>query len=137
MTPQTNQPSADVPEDVKRLAENAALTWPLSSREAVYDDIVQALLTDRQAREEARDGGGWRVKTLDWEDGFASTVFGGYATDQNDDGTWFFSWTVYPYGDRDDRAFATEDEAKAAAQADYEARIRSAIEPSPVEGNRR
>jgi len=63
MTPQANQPSADVPEDVQRLAEEVAtdcIPFDPMAWKAVKQQVQRAILADRQAREEACDGGGWR-----------------------------------------------------------------------------
>ena len=201
MTPQENQPSADVPEDVKRLArlrklaeaaakiapgpweaegeetesgwgkhdefvildsngvrlcgtENADTSFGSISEEhdgegghyqwneparvlmhflaACDPATILTLFADRQAQEGARDGGG-RVKALDWRPHgmpgtTARTPFGDYhiGEDLFLGGMWL-----------ERRKYPSEEAAKAAAQADYESRIRSAIEPSPVEGDRR
>ncbi|WP_139975809.1 hypothetical protein [Ochrobactrum sp. CGA5] len=70
------------------------------------------------------------VKKLEWdEDGCAKTPFGMYTVAENAEDTWSFTFYDYPYGIPEGE-FGTLDEAKAAAQADYEARILSALEPS-------
>lgn len=95
MTPQANQPSADVPELLPCPfcgKDNIRIMGPTCTRETPYNPAHRAFpvahcwtcntevpgenwdslgisalrrwntRADRQAREEARDGGGWRVK---------------------------------------------------------------------------
>jgi hypothetical protein len=87
------------------------------------DSIVAAYLSASHAPQ-----GGVRVKELVWER-ISSRIYdasaaglGLYRIQSKDD-----CWMAYKYGDtfRADRG--TLDEAKAAAQADYEARVRSAL----------
>ncbi|RWN55876.1 MAG: hypothetical protein EOR99_35075 [Mesorhizobium sp.] len=69
------------------------------------------------------------VKGLEWEGNYAKTPFGAYTVCENTEERWEFTFHSYPYGVADDTTFDKEGEAKAAAQADYEARIRGAIAP--------
>jgi cytochrome c553 len=73
----------------------------------------------------------WRPSETDAE--LATTVIGEYSVFVNVDderGEWWEAWRERAYLS----AWATEDEAKAAAEADYEQRIRSAlIQPTPAE----
>lgn len=76
------------------------------------------------------------VKALEWDDGNADTPFGSYTVADygfDDEPEWRWTFHCYPYGDPDETKHATEEAAKAAAQQDYEARIRSALS-SPVGG---
>jgi len=114
----------------------------LASEDVAHADEAEAI-ADRQAREEARDGGGWRVKPLEWTevdggDWLAICDLGLYRCG-NERGVWRVEFA------RADKRLPSRKvirltgliSAQAAAQANYEARIRSAIEPSPVEGDRR
>jgi hypothetical protein len=69
----------------------------------------------------------WRPSETDAE--LATTVIGEYSVFVNVDderGEWWEAWRERAYLS----AWATEDEAKAAAEADYETRIRSALLPT-------
>lgn len=72
---------------------------------------------------------GVKVRALDWSpDGvIAETPFGAYSVGQTYDDKWTWTRTEYPYGFTSD-PLPTEAEAKAAAQADFETRIRAALE---------
>jgi len=72
------------------------------------------------------------VKELEWgADNCAETPFGSYTINDygadDDKSEWQWTFHCYPYGDPDETKHSTENAAKAAAQADYEARIRSAL----------
>jgi hypothetical protein len=69
------------------------------------------------------------VKALKWCDNVANTTIGSYTFvgDDEDGATW--TYHEYPYGDASEMLPSVE-AAKAAAQADYERRIRSAIAPT-------
>ena len=76
-----------------------------------------------------------RVKPLVWtEDDRAPSPCGeyglrcGYDGDNLDPTIFWFTRSDYPYHDECDERYQSEEAAKAAAQADYEARIMSAIE---------
>ncbi len=77
---------------------------------------------------------GVKVKALEWDYERAMTPFGEYLImefDQNN-----FEWQLkisglYADDTHEGKGFNTKQAAKAAAQADYEARILSAIEPAP------
>lgn len=83
--------------------------------------------------------GGVRVKALEWAeraaDQFCRMIWQApgigshYVVEERHDGH-FDMWRpdVAPFGER----FESKDEAKAAAQADYETRIRAALEPGPA-----
>lgn len=72
------------------------------------------------------------VKPLEWNGGdCAETSIGLYTVVDNTDDEWFFTWHCYPYGDALG-PFETRNAAEAAAQADYEGRIRSALAPAPA-----
>lgn len=74
------------------------------------------------------------VKKLGWnEHGCATTPFGMYTVEENVDDTWSFTYHEYPFG-MPEGEFSTQEAAKSAAQADYEARILSALEPSNKPG---
>ena len=76
-----------------------------------------------------------KVKPLVWTaKGYAQTPFGKYLVVREDwsgeEDFWFICFAGKPYGKCGEHA--TLEAAKAAAQADYEARILAAIEPAPV-----
>lgn len=67
-----------------------------------------------------------KVKPLEWGVfGAVTPLCSSYFVRQYDDERWGWHLT---YGPEQTERFETADEAKAAAQADYEARIRSALE---------
>lgn len=73
-----------------------------------------------------------RVRPLDWtKKGYAETPFGKYHVVMEDwsgqDDFWFVCFAGKPYGKCGEHA--SEVAAKAAAQADYEARVLAALEP--------
>jgi len=75
------------------------------------------------------------VKLLEWGGEFwntADTPFCTYCVTEVGDERWRWSRSEYPYPDESEPEFTTEDDAKAAAQADYESRILSALTTSPV-----
>lgn len=75
-----------------------------------------------------------RVKALVWTGEFwneAQTPFCLYSVVEVGDERWKWSRSEYPYHFDSDPDFKTEDDAKAAAQADFEARILSAFEVPP------
>lgn len=77
-----------------------------------------------------------RVKPLDWtKKGYAETPFGKYHVVMEDwsgqDDFWFVCFAGKPYGKCGEHG--SEVAAKAAAQADYEARILAALEPVTVQ----
>lgn len=79
--------------------------------------------------------GGVQVKPLVWTSkGYAQTPFGKYLVAREDwsgqEDFWFVCVAGKPYGKCGEHSSAKA--AKAAAQADYEARILAAIEPAPV-----
>lgn len=79
--------------------------------------------------------GGVRVSPLVWTaKGYAQTPFGKYLVVREDwsgqEDFWFVCFAGKPYGQCGEHS--SEEAAKAAAQADYEARILAAIEPAPV-----
>lgn len=131
MGAQANQPSADAPEDVKKRALNAALEITgcgLVSNQRIADVVSAAILADRQAREEARDGGGWRTIDSAPRDGTWVLI----ATHQFVGGVVLARWS------RTNQHFVDID------QDDYfdashwmPTPAPPAIEPSPVEGDRR
>jgi len=79
-----------------------------------------------------------RVRPIDWRDHTYADVpefighhaFGSFTV--KFDQSYTLPWTLKPYVPAGSN-FATLDEAKAAAQADYEARILSALTPAPTE----
>jgi len=80
------------------------------------------------------EGAGVRVKPLEWDGSFAATGWGGYSigTAPGPDHSYeWFEWRHSSRGDYDtsESCWATEDEAKIEAQADYESRIMAALEP--------
>lgn len=72
------------------------------------------------------------VKALEWAGNMASTPFGSYTVCENSDDKWEFTYHSYPYGIADEATFDTEGEAKAASQADFDRRIRSALTAPPA-----
>jgi hypothetical protein len=77
-----------------------------------------------------------RVKPLSWTSkGYAETPFGNYLVVREDwsgqDDFWFVCFAGKPYGKCGEHG--SEEAAKAAAQADYEARILAALEPVTVQ----
>ncbi|MDB6454720.1 hypothetical protein [Falsirhodobacter sp. 20TX0035] len=73
-----------------------------------------------------------RVKALVWDEGCAETSIGDYFVLPSCLGGFHLATDVR-YAVRRSR-YPTEEAAKAAAQADYEARILSALEPAPMQG---
>lgn len=67
------------------------------------------------------------VKPLEWDDYVADTPFGAYTVGPGAEDKFHFTFHTYPYGSESDESWETDDEAKAAAQADYERRVLSAI----------
>ncbi|QTG12396.1 hypothetical protein G6M86_03675 [Agrobacterium tumefaciens] len=67
------------------------------------------------------------VKALEWEGNVAQTPFGAYTVGENVDDRFQWTFHSYPYGSPDDLEHPDAESAQAAAQADYEARIRSAV----------
>jgi len=121
MAAQVNQPSADVPDDVWMIVEVETKRGGYPPRGETARALARAILSDRQAREEARDGGGdsrlGEHHTIA-HDGFTGTVIGSYVTVEGkrgvvmqQDGT----RVVHVYGEK----------------------WLPAIEPSSVEGDRR
>lgn len=100
------------------------------------DESERAARAEAAERALAERAGGVKVKPLEWNHGYASVMFGGgylvtyYAGMEEpaklETRGW---WDGEPNG-----YFKTVDEAKAAAQADYERRILSALEPAAPEG---
>lgn len=76
-----------------------------------------------------------RVKPLEWNATLAAHPFGTVTVSEGLDDRWRYTFHEYPYGTESDEAFDCIEAAKAAAQADYEQRILSALEPrtSPPE----
>ena len=77
-----------------------------------------------------------RIKPLVWtQKGYAETPFGKYHVVMEDwsgqDDFWFVCFAGKPYGKCGEHG--SEEAAKAAAQADYEARILAALEPVTVQ----
>ncbi len=115
-----------------------------------YEPELKGVREDR-AGMEACEGGEWvsadalaalpavvpGVKPLVWVDRYAKNAWSGYyiadaaGPDQSYD---WFKWCQSSRGDFDesDEHFPTEAAAKAAAQADYAARILAALEPVPA-----
>jgi len=146
MAAQANQPSADVPEDVRRLARDklcgaiqdnrvgAAVKMTMFGRtfDAFLAAFEDAILADRQTREEARDGGGWPTIDSARRDG-TTILIGRYNNGWEEITT--ASWNMYPkvgeeglHGFRGYMDCATHWNPLPAPPA---------IEPSPVEGDRR
>lgn len=84
---------------------------------------------------------GWRVKPLEWAESEhgrfqeAKTSLGVYEAGTSDDG---YAWadcdgpSMWEWRPEDDARLLTEDDAKAAAQAEYEAAILAALEQVPA-----
>jgi len=110
-----------LPEEAVKAVVGVPVSGPyLSKAEAV--EIIEAALPFLPVQ--------GAVKKLEWdEDWCAKTPFGMYTVQENAEDTWSFTFYDYPYGIPEGE-FGTLDEAKAAAQADFEARILSALEPS-------
>lgn len=101
-----------------------------------------AVMSDAEAiaswntRAEPAPMAGVKVKPLEWDDtcgsSTGSTSIGDYDVDEIEDGLWGM-WGAYDgYSSNPISTHDTVEEAKAAAQADYERRILAAIEPAPV-----
>ena len=135
--------SVIAPAEIEKLI--ARLEWLAGERGAIRGKDIHVLtpaetLSDAAAALRAV-APGVRVKPLDWAGPariHADDAWGGYSITNvpGPDETWdWFSWAHSSRGDCDesDVAFATEAEAKAAAQADYEARILATLDtPAPV-----
>lgn len=105
-------------------------------------DDAKTLVSAALTAYEAAKGGGVGVKPLEWRNVDASpqsddwwleavTPFGPYTVAFVEEHK--LPWLLEPFRSNLDSNYATEDAAKAAAQADYEARIRSAL-TSPASG---
>lgn len=78
------------------------------------------------------------VKPLEWNGPTAETPFGDYSVgdfSMTDDPEWYWTRGGYPYPARSDESFLSDADAKAAAQADYEQRILSALSPAAASGS--
>lgn len=73
------------------------------------------------------------VKALEWVDGYvAETPFGTYTISEGtEDDEWQWTFHCYPYGSPDETKHPSREGAKAAAQADHERRILSALASAP------
>lgn len=67
------------------------------------------------------------VKALEWDGNGAQTPFGAYTVGENVDDRFQWTFHSYPYGSPDDLEHPDAESAQAAAQADYQARIRAAL----------
>lgn len=86
-----------------------------------FDDR-DALLEAENALEAAQEQV-VEVKPLEWEGEFsqtAETPFCIYGVTEVDDGHWAFTRSAYPYHEESEPIYSDENEAKAAAQEDYE-----------------
>lgn len=113
--------------------------------ESYNDTQINAAIETLRARVSQAGAGGGVVKALEWsehvppsgEDCFydhvrAKTPFGTYSIEWK---SWkAYDWPTVDFQGEFLRASPTVDEAKAAAQADYEARILAALAPSPSAG---
>lgn len=132
-----------VPADVKD-RHIAALEAENARLKQLLGDAKQALTNEQVAhgntiRQRTEASAAVKVKPLDWKDGrncecSAETVVGLYEVGF-DDGWWAqleggATWDWEP--DRDPRSYEGPDAAKAAAQADYERRILSALQAAGV-----
>lgn len=98
-------------------------------------NLMAAALKEIDAALSAPKAEAVTVKPLEWigdHVASAETPFGTYTVAENIKDRWEWTFHKYPCGSPDETAYETEDKAKAAAQADYEARILSAIDTSPV-----
>lgn len=77
-------------------------------------------------RDEAK-ARGITVKPLAWEDRYAETPFGCYVISEDTDDKFFWRRSDYPIHEDGDDRFDDISDTKAAAQADYEARILEAL----------
>ena len=115
--------------------------YALRGRLRLVDDaaIIAALASQSQSAEASPQppalpesaGTVVAIKPLVWEEIVASTPFGAYTASEGTDDMWHFKYHEYPYGTEDEQGYGSEAEAKAAAQTDYEARIRSALHAAP------
>lgn len=97
---------------------------PLASKAADYLELILAARRVSSAPSFADV----RVKPLRWDDkGYAVSAGGEYSVEHLEGG-WVFEHELSAY----QGSFGTEGEAKAAAQADYERRIRSALDIVPA-----
>lgn len=87
----------------------------------------EALLREAASRLQAPAVAEVEVKPMEWGSYGADTPFGSYTVSENFDDKWEWTFHCYPYGSPDDTVYDTEAEARQAAQADYERRIRSAL----------
>lgn len=124
-------------------AELTLETVTLSARQQEASPDLRQFSTQLAEAERQRDEttalverlrGAPKVRPLIWDGNVASTPFGAYTVCEDDD-DWSYTFHNYPYGDPD-AGHITEEGAKAAAQADYEKRILSALlsEPQASEG---
>lgn len=90
-------------------------------------DEIKAFEDELDAKPALQPSGA-RVKQLEWDGYIATTPFGSYTITERNDGEWEWTFHCYPFGTPDDTSHATEDAARAAAHADYERRILSALE---------
>jgi Lar family restriction alleviation protein len=112
------------------LAENKALRAANTQLVLAERDRIEAALSILPA------GGGVRVKPLEWHDNrHAQSILGVYSINSWSSGAFSILRPNKSYPDNN--SFPTVDAAKAAAQADYESRIFSALStpPAAVESN--
>lgn len=109
-------------------AEEAANIWERNPEARVSAHDAIARLRAARSRENDRAGVGVAIKPLEWHGVTARSIAGVYTLEVFDKGV---IWSCD--GIRRNLFHPCENtiEAKAAAQADYEARIRSALLPTP------
>lgn len=95
------------------------------------DDDIQIALSAIRLYEERRPKG-WRVKELVWDDSYAQTSLGEYSI-RRSGGVWTAFLGDRLVGSGSSTSEDAEAAAKAACQADFDRRIRDAIEEVPAE----
>jgi len=108
--------------------------WANEDERAVAINVWHAMCAARGAAPPAKAE--VKVKALVWDGSvIAETPFGAYTVGEDADGGWTWAFVKYPYADPSD-PLPSESAAKAAAQADYDARIRSALAEDAVAATR-
>jgi len=115
--------------DVDDLANEIRMVpgWRDLGAGELAEQLLPAILREAASRLQAPAVAEVEVKPMEWGSYGADTPFGSYTVSENFDDKWEWTFHCYPYGSPDDTVYDTEAEARQAAQADYERRIRSAL----------
>jgi len=110
---------------------------PLMATEFIRTDLHAAEIARLTAERDAAMAGRVKVKPLVWEafsyvSYTAHTAFGEYVVEVDEDDNRWGMWPPHFGGCEPKSWHELEDAAKAAAQADYEARILTTLEPQPI-----